>query len=78
MPEPSPAAPAGAPAERAEIARVGDLLARLTPALDRFLAEAGDSGFPPSVPGMLPSEAEVAGLLDAVARIGDRLSAGPP
>jgi aromatic-L-amino-acid decarboxylase len=64
MPDPNVAAlPAGiavapdAPAEPAEIARIGELLARLAPALDAFLAEPGDTGFPPYAPGTLPSEA---------------------
>jgi len=53
MPEPL----SGAPAEPAETARIGELLARLAPALDAFLAEPGDTGFPPYAPGTLPSEA---------------------
>ena len=62
MSEQAPAAVAAAPAlvipaEPAEVSRVGDLLARLAPALDRFLAEPGDTGFPPYVPGTIPSEA---------------------
>ena len=35
------------PAEPAELSHIGDLLARLAPALDGFLAAGGDAGFPP-------------------------------
>ncbi len=53
MPEPT----LTVPAEPAEVSRVGDLLRRLAPALEGFLAPTGDTGFPPYVPGTLPSEA---------------------
>jgi aromatic-L-amino-acid/L-tryptophan decarboxylase len=47
----------GAPAEPAETARLADLLARLAPSMDRFLAEPDDTGFKPYIPGTIPSEA---------------------
>jgi aromatic-L-amino-acid decarboxylase len=46
-----------APDEPAEVARLGELLARLAPTLDAFLADPGDTGFAPYVPGTVPSEA---------------------
>ncbi len=92
----SPAAPAtpmsatasvpAAPAEPAETARLGELLARLAPSMEQFLAEPGDTGFPPYTPGTVPTEAEglpeqgvgadaaVDGLVSAVEH-GSRLNA---
>ena len=54
--EPDAAEPA-APAEPAEVSRLAELLARLGPSLEGFLAEPGDTGFAPYVPGTVPSEA---------------------
>lgn len=54
---PEPFLPAiTAPAEPAELARAGDLLRRLAPELDRFLDHGGAPGYPPYVPGTIPSE----------------------
>jgi aromatic-L-amino-acid decarboxylase len=53
----APAAAPAAPAEPAEVGRLAELLTRLGPSLEGFLAEPGDGGFAPYLPGTVPSEA---------------------
>lgn len=54
---PSATTPPAAPAEPAELARAGELLGRVASDLDRFLRSDGGAGYPPYVPGTIPSEA---------------------
>jgi aromatic-L-amino-acid decarboxylase len=62
VPEPVPSVPSvpvapTVPAEPAELSRIGDLLRRLAPDLERFLASTDEAGARPYVPGTIPSEA---------------------